>query len=868
MRIVREVRSVTQSNNYYEVQTNACAIRIYFVTDSIIRIRVGFAGDFAEESYSLVTTAWEDRLDEVLGDERKRIDVAASRLDDNNDYATINGNILKVIIRKNPAAIEVYDKTDTLLHRDIPELAYRCDSNDRRYHTSEIVEGDCFYGFGEKTGRLNKLHQFMTMSPNDTMGYDPINADSLYKHIPFYIKANKKTGKACGYFYHNMNECTFDMGRSHSNYWPHHSTYEVDHGDIDLFFIAGPSVKDVVRDYTYLTGRSAMLPKYALGYLGSSMYYSELDKDCDKAIEGFIDTAIDEDIPIDGFQLSSGYTTQKTDEGDKRCVFTWNSDRFPNPTDFFKAMDDKGIVVSPNVKPGSLLVHPNIDKFTSKDMLVKASDDNESLYAVGALKSYFAVGDIESHYAVGALKSYFAVGEWWGGKGVFADFTNPKCREEWKKLLKDNVLSKGTTSVWNDNCEYDSIVDKDAKVDYDGKGATIGETRVVMANIMCKITDEAIRENNPNIRPFIVCRAGHSGIQRYAQSWAGDNRTSWDTLKYNQATVLGMSMSGVSNYGADIGGFYGEVPSPELFVRWVQAGIFMPRFSIHSVNIDNTVTEPWMYLEYTHFIRDAIKFRYRLFPYMYSLMMRSHSSGDMIMTPLMAAFPSDDSCYDIDDIYLLGDSLLVANVLDKGTDMRKVYLPKGSNYYGFSYENDRVSLDKFEGGATAEIPVDLESIPLFVVSGAIIPIAKNQMMNLSKDDVNSLRIICVADKSSAFDYYEDDGITLDYKKGIYRRTHIDMKVGDATIISFSYEGEYKSTIEDIELAVTSDNNCPHTVVVDGRESEHYLRQKDYEQAEEGWYYDIESHTTLIRHPYIPSNYTVAINYSAMDMLGM
>ena len=98
MRIVREVRSVTQSNNYYEVQTNACAIRIYFVTDSIIRIRVGFAGDFAEESYSLVTTAWEDRLDEVLGDERKRIDVAISRLDDNNDYATINGNILKVII--------------------------------------------------------------------------------------------------------------------------------------------------------------------------------------------------------------------------------------------------------------------------------------------------------------------------------------------------------------------------------------------------------------------------------------------------------------------------------------------------------------------------------------------------------------------------------------------------------------------------------------------------------------------------------------------------------------------------------------------------------------------------------------------------
>ncbi|MCR4611729.1 MAG: DUF4968 domain-containing protein, partial [Lachnospiraceae bacterium] len=547
MRIIKEVKSVTKENNYYVVKTNDCDMRIWFLTDSIIRIRVGFDGDFVEESYSLVTTAWEDRLDDVVGEDRKRIEVAETKLKDDDDYTTISSKKLNLVINKDPITLEIYDSENNILHRDTPQLAYRCDSNSRRFHTGEIMNGDYYYGFGEKTGHLNKRGKLLTMSQNDTMGYDPINSDSLYKHIPFYIKANKLTKKACGYFYHNMRECTFDMGRSHSNYWKPHSTYEVDGGDIDLFFMAGPEIKDVVRNYTLLTGRSALLPKYSLGYLGSSMYYSELSKDCDKHITRFIDTVKSEGIPVDGFQLSSGYTAYDSTEGEKRCVFTWNDDRFKDPEKFFENMKKRGIVVSPNVKPGVLLAHPNIDDFTSKDMLVKDSQDDT-----------------------------YATGIWWGGEGVFADFTNPTCRKEWKKLLKENVIKKGTTSIWNDNCEYDSIVDKDARVSFDGKGSTIGDTRSIQANIMCQITAEAIREENENVRPFIVCRAGHSGIQRLAQTWAGDNRTAWETLRYNQATVMGMSMCGVSNYGADIGGFYGEAPEPELFVRWVQAGIFMP----------------------------------------------------------------------------------------------------------------------------------------------------------------------------------------------------------------------------------------------------------------------------------------------------
>ena len=127
------------------------------------------------------------------------------------------------------------------------------------------------------------------------------------------------------------------------------------------------------------------------------------------------------------------------------------------------------------------------------------------------------------------------------------------------------------------------------------KAGTIGQLKSVMSNIMCHITDEAVHETFDNTRPYIVCRSGHCGIQRYAQTWAGDNLTCWDSLKYNIATILGMVYPVWQTRAVTSVDFTAPAPEAELFVRWIQNGIFQPRFSIHSTNIDNTVTEPWMY---------------------------------------------------------------------------------------------------------------------------------------------------------------------------------------------------------------------------------------------------------------------------------
>lgn len=833
MKVCTNAYTVAKKDSYFSVMTNSVEIRILFLTDSILRIRAGFDGDFAEESYSLVMTAWEDQMDDFLKGRRTRVEAADAVLSDGDREAVIEGRILKVVVEKDPFRICVYDKEGTLLHADIVDLAYMEDSNHRRIHTSEISPEDCFYGFGEKSGSFNKAQKFMSMSPKDAMGYNPRETDSLYKHIPFYIKLNRGTRKAVGYFYHNTCECDFDMGREKSNYWKPHSRYRTDGGDIDLFLIAGPSVRQVVERYTDLTGKSAMLPRYALGYLGSSMYYPELDNDCDDAILDFIDTTREEKIPVDGFQLSSGYCTVETDKGIKRCVFTWNKKRFKDPREFFAQMEKRGVTVSPNVKPGILLIHPKLDEMKAKGMFIKASGSDEP-----------------------------GIGTWWGGKGVFADFTNPSTRTYWKEMLKENVLEYGTSSVWNDNCEYDSLVDKDCRCDFEGKGGTIGQLKSVMSNIMCHITDEAIHETFTNTRPYIVCRSGHCGIQRYAQTWAGDNLTCWDSLKYNIATILGMSLSGVANQGCDIGGFYGPSPEAELMVRWIQNGIFQPRFSIHSTNTDNTVTEPWMYGDCTDYIREAIGLRYQLSPYLYSLMERAHETGLPIMEPMCSAFQEDVKCYEEGVDFMLGDSLLVANVVEKGAVSRKVYLPEGETFYDF------YTRAAYEGGRTVELPVDLGSIPLFVRSGAIIPMAEDRLDNLKTQQAEHIRILCAADRDGRFELYEDDGISMDYEKGGCLKTSITMTAGERTVLDFHQEGHYETAVKTLYLDMIHREKAPYWVKADGETIPHFLHRRKFEDADCGWYYSQRLKSVQIKYPNPKKDYQVIVSFEQFDLIGM
>ncbi|ANI96991.1 glycoside hydrolase family 31 protein [Pediococcus pentosaceus] len=831
MKTSRNLLNIKNNDDYLDIKTDGANFRVYLLDENIIRIRGTFDDEFKpEQSYALVKTAWEDTTDELLANERKKVTPIQIQMVEKEDKYTVQNGKYALHIYKAPFYFEIVDKYGNVVHKDLPRRSFVMDDNGREYHYSTMGDTNKFYGFGEKSGELNKFKRRMRMHNTDSLGWNAKKSDPLYKMIPFYINFNTENNIATGLFYNTAHDSVFDMDCEHSNYWLRYSYFQCDGGDLDVFFIGGPTIKDVVEHYTDLTGKSAMMPMSSFGYMGSTMFYTELEKDADKAILDFVDTCKKNDIPCDGFFLSSGYTSGK--DG-KRYVFNWNKKRFSNPQKFVEELEKKGVLLAPNIKPGMLLTHPFKKDFEQNKAYVRNQNNDDD-----------------------------QVDQYWGGAAHFVDFTSPKGRETWKKYMKRSLISNGISSIWNDNNEYE-INDDNARVDAEGQGKTIGELKPVMSTMMAKAAKDAINEAMPEKRPYLVNRAGFAGIQRYAQTWAGDNYTSWTNLKYNVPTILGMGLSGVANQGCDIGGFDGPLPEPELFVRWVQNGIFQPRFSIHSCNTDNTVTEPWTYPNYTKYIRDAIKLRYSLIPYFYSLLHIAATKGEPIMRPLVYEFQNDPAVAEESFEFMLGPSLLIANVLERDQVQKQIYLPEGTKWF------DMKTSKYYDGGQTIEIPVDLSSIPMFLRCGSIVPQSK-ELNNVHNDLINKLELMIEPSTETSFTIYEDDGVSNDYKKGEFLETKVRVKPdSDGVNINVQREGSYQTKVKTIELEVYCSKIAPLTVRIEQEELDRYLSYEKFKDTNSGWYFDGEKRRALIRYANPKQNiYQVGVNFHVKDLISI
>ena len=312
--LLKHFQSLEKTSPGYIVHGDKAAVMRVFMTDDIIRVRVSFDRQFKEESYTLVTTAWPDRMDQLLKDERTRITALDIPCEEDEKTLTFRTKTLKLVMRKCPLSFLLYDAAGRLIYADLRERAFEKDQLGRLSHYSRIdYEHDHFYGFGEKTGHLDKKGRRMRMAPKDAIGHDPETGDPMYKHIPFYIRLSDQQRHALGLFYHNSYDSVFDMGQEISGYWDRYSYYQTDGGDIDLFLLNGPSVNEVLDRYTLLTGRPAMPTKQSLGYCASTMYYAELEKDCDQEIYKVIDKPRKEGVQLDNFWLASGYTSGEED---------------------------------------------------------------------------------------------------------------------------------------------------------------------------------------------------------------------------------------------------------------------------------------------------------------------------------------------------------------------------------------------------------------------------------------------------------------------------------------------------------------------------------------------------------------------------
>jgi alpha-glucosidase len=224
--------------------------------------------------------------------------------------------------------------------------------------------------------------------------------------------------------------------------------------------------------------------------------------------------------------------------------------------------------------------------------------------------------------------------------------------------------------------------------------------------------------NEGNAQVYSVTRGGPPGLQRYAQTWSGDNTTSWETLRWNIRTGLQMSLSGMFNVGHDVGGFAGPLPDPEMFVRWVQSCSLNPRMVMNSWKAGNVSNVPWMHAQVTQHVADAIRLRYRLMPYLWSLFERASSLHQPIIRPTFYNFPDDEQCYADCDDFMLGESILVAPVVQMGERLRRVYLPAGPSAWINFHTGEKLAAGRFH-----EVAAGLETLPLFVPEGSVIAMA-------------------------------------------------------------------------------------------------------------------------------------------------
>jgi alpha-glucosidase len=392
----------------------------------------------------------------------------------------------------------------------------------------------------------------------------------------------------------------------------------------------------------------------------------------------------------------------------------------------------------------------------------------------------------------------------WGGLGSYLDFTNACAYDWWKAQVKEALLHYGIDSMWNDNNEYE-IWDDDARCNGFDQSIRIGLIRPLHSLLMTRASHDAQIEFAPTLRPYLITRSGSPGIQRYAQTWSGDNNTSWESLRFNIPMGLGMSLSGCPNIGHDVGGFYGYQPDPELFVRWVQNGIFHPRFTIHSWHLDGTVNEPWMYPEVLPIIRETIQFRYRLIPYLYSLLVEAARTGHPLIRPMVYHFGRDPKCHTESFDFMLGSSILVASVLQAGQRQRDVYLPANEMWCDF------YSGEWHNGGRTITVDAPLDRAPLLIRANGIIPMGKvMRSVGEQPDDLRQAFIFPHPERGSgSFTLIEDDGLTVTYKSGM--QTEVKLEVAaepDRVGLRVNARGQYPLPYHEIEFILPQSETRP------------------------------------------------------------
>lgn len=598
-----------------------------------------------------------------------------------------------------------------------------------------LADDEEFYGLGDKTGYLNKRHYAYDNWNTDNPDPQVESFTRLYKSIPILL--GLKNGHPYGIFFDNTYRNHIDLGKESNNYY----YYSADNGNLDYYVIGGASLKAVVTNYTYLTGRVPMPQKWTLGYQQSRWGYSVSQKQVEKIAENLRKY----DLPCDVLHLDIDYM-----KGYR--VFTWRKDTYEAPEEFIKKMRKLGFRIITIIDPG-----------------VKKDDADYKIYQEGIEKGYFVKAPDGTVY----------VNEVWPGDAVFPDFGREEVRQWWAKNCK-YLVDLGVAGIWDDMNEPASFrgeIPGDVVFHNEEEASTHNKMHNVYGHNMAKATYEGLKKYSGK-RPFVITRAAYAGTQKFSTVWTGDNQSLWSHVQMMIPQLCNLGLSGFSFAGTDIGGF-GADTTPELLTRWIEGALFSPLYRNHAA-LGTRSQEPWVFGESTLSIyRKYLKLRYRFIPYLYDEFYREGKTGLPVMRPLVLNYENDPHVYNMNDEYMVGEDILTAPVVQEGQTKRAVYLPKGK---WIDFWNGV----EHAGKTTILVDAPIGKLPLFIKKNTILPWGK-EVSHISGEPDESMTFRLFG-KKGKYVHYQDNGTDFKYQKGEYNLYKVEVNKDGSVKVKLEKHG--------------------------------------------------------------------------------
>lgn len=703
---------------------------------------------------------------------------------------------LEVRLQLAPFRVSFYERTGRLIAKDADRPGMAWDG--ARVHCWKWMPPDeQYFGLDEKSGQLDKRGHAYVMWNTDAYGWGN-STDPLYESVPFFI--GLRGGRAYGLFFDNTWRSSFDLGVE----TPDQYSFGAEGGELNYYFFYGPDPKKVVQRYTELVGRMPLPARWAIGYHQSR--YSYYPESCVRFIA---DNFRQRQIPCDALFLDIDYM-------DGYRVFTWDKSRFPDPPHLLADLRKQGFKVVTIIDPGIKI------------------DPNYRAYAQGVADGNFVKRPDGQLY----------IGKVWPGDSAFPDFTSEKVRAWWGFLYK-GLIDDGVAGFWNDMNEpsiFDvpsKTMDLDAIFDDHGLHSPHAKIHNVYGMLMSEATRAGMVQLRPNERPLVITRATYAGGQRYAAVWTGDNSSLWEHLRLSLPELMTMGLSGLTFAGADIGGF-ALSPSAELYTRWLEAGVFYPYCRTHTEKGSRN-QEPWSFGNRMEEInRRAIELRYRLMPYLYDTFHEAAETGLPVMQALLLDYPDDPQAIGQNYEFLFGDDLLVAPVVKSDERKWDVYLPRGA-WYDFWTDQ------RYTGSRQVTVEAPLDRVPIFVRGGAIIP-TQQIVEYADQAPVDPLTFEIYPAGNSTREYYEDDGLSFDYQRGVVLRQQVSSDETDGTVALHlsAREGSYAPPARSLMFKVHAVRTRPRKVEINGQASQAYPSIEAITRGVEGWVYDELARTLAIK----------------------